>query len=102
MRTVELKKKTNGLSAALQRANRPNAPATPGEDKDRPGLIEKLEAAQVEVQLLQLQANMYQQELNEALNNLCGPNSPPASTRPSGKKRTRLAARSSTASARNM
>lgn len=65
-RTAELKKKANELSAARMKANPPVKP----DDKDRPELIEKLEEARVEVQLLLMQSQMFQKKLNEALNPL--------------------------------
>ena len=54
-------------TAAIQRVPRPNQPVKPSDDKDRQGLIEKMEEAQIEVQLLQLQTQLYQQPLYEAL-----------------------------------
>lgn len=79
-RTSELKRKASELaamekleekSAASRRVSQPNRIArtsdTPGDDKERQELIEKMEEAQVEVQLLQMQTQLYQQPLSEAL-----------------------------------
>ncbi|GAC1450402.1 MAG: hypothetical protein NVSMB9_34820 [Isosphaeraceae bacterium] len=78
-RTLELGSKASELAAlknsvANQGTPRPNPNATTGatpiNDKDREALFEKMEDAQVEVQLLQTQAQLYQQGLNQALHEL--------------------------------
>src|SRR5262249_50093504 len=68
-RSDELKGKRAGLAKAATRpraAAAGRAEAAP-DDKERQGLTEKLEEAQVEVQLLQMQINLYQQPLSEAI-----------------------------------
>lgn len=67
-RTAVLEKRTAELAAATRRGNRPNQQPKPTDDKDRPGLIEKMEEGQVEVQLLRAKYQMYQQKLNQVLN----------------------------------
>lgn len=78
-RAAEIRTKRAGLvrpagprgASSRDQAGRPPAPsASPVDDREKQALIEKAEEAQIEVQLLQAQTQLYQQPLHEAIQSL--------------------------------
>jgi hypothetical protein len=80
-RAIELKSKDAELANAAKAAARPAPPPTPPnrplppptarrEEGERQEFIKELEEAQVEVELLQMQSQMYRPPLNEAMETL--------------------------------
>jgi hypothetical protein len=61
------KRAESAKAAAQQRVATARRAESAADEKERQGLIEKLEEAQIEVQLLQMQINLLQQPLNEAV-----------------------------------